>query len=236
MNSSQCFAVRLASLRKNSGLSQKEFAVRFSEYLGKSMPYAPSTISSWEVGAKNPTTETLIAMADFFGVSLNYLRGVSNDRTPSDEERVSITKYKYLVPADKLKSYDHTPVWLQFDSPMHEDKWGIISMETNSIVCEAEVLSLSQLEELKCQFYILPMPNDIFRDVFLAEPMSFSKMRDSKESFWVEVVAPSSIKTRYDGWYHHNEDKSCIINDRGLTLPYSGFGISWRAYVSPFMD
>lgn len=61
------FQIRLKELRENSGLSQYKFADRFG--------VAQSTVGSWEAGKREPNFETMQRLADFFGVSVDYLLG-----------------------------------------------------------------------------------------------------------------------------------------------------------------
>ena len=54
-----------------------------------------------------------------------------------------------------------------------------------------------------------------------------------KEQVWVEMItSDSNISARYNGWYRHNEDRSCLISGLGLTLPYDGLGVSYYAYAN----
>lgn len=59
------FPVILAQLRKSKGLTQQEL----SQILGLSS----SSVSMYENGNREPSFETLEAMADFFNVDMNYL-------------------------------------------------------------------------------------------------------------------------------------------------------------------
>jgi len=61
------FANRLKKLRKESGLNQAE--------LGEKLGYARTTIANYEQATRFPPLDTLFAIADFFGVSLDYLLG-----------------------------------------------------------------------------------------------------------------------------------------------------------------
>ena len=54
-------------LRKKSGLSQKEFADLFNVH--------QTAVSQWETGKTTPDKETLIKIANYFGVSIDYLLG-----------------------------------------------------------------------------------------------------------------------------------------------------------------
>jgi transcriptional regulator with XRE-family HTH domain len=60
--------VRLKSLRKNRGMTQKDLA----DILG----VQKSTISQYETNVNSPSDEIKILMARFFNVSLDYLIGV----------------------------------------------------------------------------------------------------------------------------------------------------------------
>ena len=61
------FSSRLKELRTQKGYSQSELA--------KKLGVSKSTISMMEVGSRKPSFETMEAIADFFNVSMDYLRG-----------------------------------------------------------------------------------------------------------------------------------------------------------------
>ncbi len=45
------------------------------------------TISNYETGRTNPDSDALIKLADFFGVSIDYLVGRTDYNTSTDQER-----------------------------------------------------------------------------------------------------------------------------------------------------
>ncbi|EKO1913208.1 helix-turn-helix transcriptional regulator [Clostridium botulinum] len=59
------FSNKLYSLRKQKGLSQDE--------LGSKLNVSRQTISKWELGETTPELEKLIALGDFFEISLDEL-------------------------------------------------------------------------------------------------------------------------------------------------------------------
>lgn len=59
--------IRLKELRDSEGLTQTELA--------KKLNIAPSTVGMWEKGYRSPDYEMLKRMADYFGVSTDYLLG-----------------------------------------------------------------------------------------------------------------------------------------------------------------
>lgn len=56
---------KIKELRKSRGLSQIEFA--------KQLNVATGTVGNWEVDTRQPDYATLIRIADFFNVSVDYL-------------------------------------------------------------------------------------------------------------------------------------------------------------------
>lgn len=61
------FGKRLAELRNNKGISQYELAAR--------MKLSRGQIANYEQGTREPDFITLISLADFFEVSLDFLIG-----------------------------------------------------------------------------------------------------------------------------------------------------------------
>ena len=66
----------IAELRKDRGLLQKELA----QLLGVSI----GTISNYETGVHNPEIDTLIKLADYFNVSVDYMLGRIKFKTSLD--------------------------------------------------------------------------------------------------------------------------------------------------------
>lgn len=62
---SNTFARRLKELRKETGITQIEFARKFN--------IANGTVGNWESGNRQPDYVTLQKIADFFKVSVDYL-------------------------------------------------------------------------------------------------------------------------------------------------------------------
>lgn len=80
------FSARLKIIRKQHGLTQAELA----EKIGLSQ----QAVGKWETGSSCPDQKTLQFLADFFGVSTDYLLG-------RQEDRLSLYRSvpeKYLIP------------------------------------------------------------------------------------------------------------------------------------------
>ena len=90
---------RILQLRKEKGLSQTSLAMRLNttQYM----------ISAYEHGRHQPSIEMLIALASFFGVSVDYLIGYSDIRL---SECVGLDK---LLSEDEKKLLNHFSVLSQ---------------------------------------------------------------------------------------------------------------------------
>ena len=64
------FATQLRKIRKERGLTQKQLAIEIGA--------SERGIQQYELGERKPAYDALIALADFFDVSLDYLCGRSD--------------------------------------------------------------------------------------------------------------------------------------------------------------
>ena len=82
----------LKQLRNARGLTQIEIAEQFN--------VSQSTIASWESGKRRPDLDYLPVIADFYGVSVNYLYG--DDNTKADDDADVIRERLRRDPSYKL--------------------------------------------------------------------------------------------------------------------------------------
>lgn len=77
----------LKELRESLGLTQSEF--------GKSVGIAKSTYNNYETGIRDPKSDFWIAVAQKYGVTIDYLMGYSDNPHP-----FSLDAKKFPVPAE----------------------------------------------------------------------------------------------------------------------------------------
>ena len=65
------FSERIKYLRIEKGLGQEELA--------KELGVSASVISRWENGLREPSMSSLIAIANYFHVSIDYLAGLTDE-------------------------------------------------------------------------------------------------------------------------------------------------------------
>ena len=72
------FPERLKQLRNEQRLSQRNLAEK--------LQISQQSITAWETGRSEPTTGALAKIANFFGVSADYLLGQTNERKISNSK------------------------------------------------------------------------------------------------------------------------------------------------------
>lgn len=116
--------LRIKELRESKGISMKE-AARLLD-----LPY--TTYVNYEKGLREPTSELLIQIADFFGVSIDYLIGRSAYSKPEVSE----------IHNDKKTS--EVPM-----APAHDQNHNIIRIAARNGTYQERTLSDDQLAALK---------------------------------------------------------------------------------------
>lgn len=109
------FSSRLIALRKERQMTQSDLA--------KAIHKTRSTVSGYETEGKEPDYEMLCSLAEYFGVSTDYLLGIDDCRTHSEAVFINDTKnfkrhYDGLPPLVKqavAKIYDSFYVLLSRD-------------------------------------------------------------------------------------------------------------------------
>ena len=64
------FSTRIRELREEKGLLQSQLATQLN--------FTQTTISKWELGDREPNADTIILLAQFFGVTTDYLLGIED--------------------------------------------------------------------------------------------------------------------------------------------------------------
>lgn len=101
------FGSRLKDLRNNIGIPQHALAAQLS--------VKQSAVSGWENDTREPSLDALRNIAHFFGVSLDYLLGLTDDKgrsmtraAPEDMievtpfEREVLLRYRILPPSEQI--------------------------------------------------------------------------------------------------------------------------------------
>lgn len=100
------FKKRLKELRKAAKLTQAELAGKISS--------AQTTIAGWESGAREPDFEMVDRLADFFGVTTDYLIGREDTSDPARKKGVRIPVLGHIpagIPIEAIEDVlDHEEI------------------------------------------------------------------------------------------------------------------------------
>ena len=90
---------RFEECRRAKGYTQKFVAI--------SLGVKPPQISKWEKGTQTPSRENCVKLAELFGVSVDYLLGLTNDEEP-EEVTLPVTAEAKILAAgiDKMPEAD----------------------------------------------------------------------------------------------------------------------------------
>lgn len=223
-------AKRLKKLRKENKFSQGDLKDKLSlvinpMYESKSS-IALSTISSWELGNKMPSTLFLSALAEVYNVSIDYIIGRTNFRRPEDDmEKIVLDDYIAQIKKEKLAEYDGLPVVISYQSSSMPEEWGIYDAKRKVFYCKGKTVEVSD--------------NDIY---FATTQGSCPTLKDTHKSLTLEQckkldtvwISYSSVNAdvcnRMSGWFKTNKEMRYFQNIYGVTLPFTGLGISFKAY------
>ena len=82
---------RIAALRREAGLNQAELAQR--------LQISPSAVGMYEQGRREPSADTLVAMAQLFGVSTDYL--LTGQAAEKDQNTLETMLINRITSADR---------------------------------------------------------------------------------------------------------------------------------------
>lgn len=125
---------QLRSLRKAKGLSMKE--------LGQFVGVAESTISLYENGKRQPDNDTMLRLADFFGVTVDYLLGRDEIKNPPNVYDVDgLVSYEEIgtICAGFNGTINETPTGEIIDIPLsmisggHKEDYFVLRVQGNSM-------------------------------------------------------------------------------------------------------
>ncbi len=94
--------MRIKELREQRRLNQEGLALKLN--------VSQSTISAYEKGERTPDLKTLISIANFFDVSLDYLAGVSENRRQIMSCDLSVSEIEHLRSFRQLSEFQREKV------------------------------------------------------------------------------------------------------------------------------
>lgn len=214
---------RLAVARNNMNLKQSDLAMRLSEIAVTDKPINPMTISFWETGSREVPEKYESALALALETDIKWLKGMETEAEYNEVE----------IPFPELYRYDGCPVWVEFERKEMKNAWGLYNHEKRRIIFTTYSLSMQNVVPGIHFYEESPNAKNDSSKIRKAS-LSFDNMLNAKAVYVKMNTHNKEICGMYNGWYRHNEMHSALIKENGLILPYSGLGISYIAYTSPY--
>ena len=190
---------------KNARKMRKLKLLEAAKKLGVSQP----TVSSWESGRKSPPLEQLIAMSELYGVSIDYLLGLT-------ENTMKVSNKK--IPSENYKIMHGQPVW------SNKFGWLLIDAANETFLSDSGTrISFNDIDEL---FYMAPafaydlLPTD--------KPIEYRDITNYVK-VWVEPISKDIVlRKELRGWY--TAKNTYVENEYGNKFYYDTYGAKWLGY------
>ena len=125
---------RIREERERAQLTQQEMA--------DSLGINRRTYSSYEIGVRGLPVETLISLAKYFGVTTDYLLGLTDYREPCESVRQSTDE----TPEEAVKTYEITESY-KLDKE-YQDIFDLeLSVRATKLLLSADISTIAQLKE-----------------------------------------------------------------------------------------
>lgn len=199
------FGERLKILRSEKGISQGKLAQLFN--------IDRSTVSKWESGDRTPDIETGRALANHFGVSLDYLFGATNDPHQELEMKFYTVKSTGIIQeAARRMEAQRKPLpsnALRIKK-VHVPLLGEIAAGEPILADEEKEVYVLSDESLGCDF-ALQVAGDSMEPRFLDGDIVFFRARDDVDDGQIAAVVIDDTATLKH--VYHLQDGVQLISD-----------------------
>ena len=186
---------------------KKLTGVEAAEQLGVSQP----ALTAWENGRKTPTVENLIAMANLYGVTTDFLLGRSNEPQGNLENRA--------LTGEELRIRNGMPVWSERYSWLLVDAGAGFLLRSDG--AKLPLLDAGELYAMPSASAAATLPEK--------KPLRREELT-SGSSVWVEPISSdAALRNELRGWYRIYD--TFAENDVGNRFPLSSYTARWLAYT-----
>lgn len=228
---------RLRALRTSKGWSQSDLGMRLAEILNLQTKIPTSTIASWEHKnsslAKIPSQDKIEALAKLFHVSVDYLKGLSDDPKRSAIEYISNqSKLENIdILPQELAQYMGKPIWIESD---YYHGWMLLTKYYELIDEHGERHTVQEIRKTNASFSVFPPCHIYFKQIYNRYVIPETQIRNYRERMWVCINSPDEHLQALNGWYTKTADGYGV---KGKTiLSYDSYFDLWLAYTSPLTD
>lgn len=181
----------------------------------KDLGVAQPTLSSWESERKSPSVDALIRMAKYYGVTVDYLLGLSSE----NDSRMNILR---PVASESLPALH--------GSPVYKPKYGwafVNAVEHHLCFAEGLILPFADAQDL----YMLP-PAFSVREQPTEKPLSKDEL-SSLDEVWVEPISnDDALRSELCGWYRVRA--RYVENEVGQRFYLDFYEAKWLAFAQEY--
>ena len=222
---------RVVKLRLEHNWTQGEFGKRLTELSPKDNEVSQSNISMWETRNRTISMVYLEPISQLFGVTTDYLLGLTDDEQGHYEEKTGDIYEKSQIKFWELYAFDRQPVYIDFgDAMIHENGWAIYNRQKDFFVLAEDIIKVSECEKYDVKYYVQDISR-LYDPLQQRKPLSMQDMLEIDKVYIQMLSVDKKVRGLYDGWYHHNENRTALINNDGLVLPYEGLKKAYNAYA-----
>jgi transcriptional regulator with XRE-family HTH domain len=180
--------------------------VEAAEKLGVKQP----SLSAWENGSRTPTVENLIAMAELYSVTTDYLLGRASEPQSNPGSRA--------LTAEELRVRNGQPVWSERHGWLLVDAGAGFLLRSDG--AKLPLLDAGELYQMPPAFAVELTPE--------RKPLRREDLTPGI-SVWVEPISPDpALRADLRGRYRIGE--TFAENDVGNRFPLSSYTARWLAF------
>lgn len=228
---------RLRALRTSKGWSQSELGEKLAESLGLTSKIPTSTIASWEHKnsslAKIPSPEKVEALSKLFHVSIDYLKGLSDDPKRTAIEFISTQsqiKNIEILPQE-LAQHMGEPIWVTSNS---YNGWMLLTNYYELIDSSGITHSVHDIRQQNAIFSVFPPCHVYFKQVYNRYVIPETQIRNYRDKMWVCINSPDPKMQELNGWYTRTPD-GLGVKGKSI-LSFDSYFDLWLAYTTPLSD
>lgn len=228
---------RIRALRTSRGWSQSDLGTKLAEIMHLTTKIPTSTIASWEHKnpglAKIPSPDKIEGLARLFKVSVDYLKGLSEDPKRSAIEYISTQSsiQNIEILPQELAQHMGEPIWITSDT---YNGWMLLTEYYELIDSKGTLHSVTDIRKLNASFSIYPPCHVYFKQIYNRYVIPETQIRNYKDRMWVCINSPDKNLQSLNGWYTKTADG---LGVKGKTiLSFDSYFDLWLAYTTPLSD
>lgn len=228
---------RLRALRTSKGWSQSQLGEKLADIMDLPAKIPTSTIASWEHKnsslAKIPSPDKIESLAQLFHVTVDYLKGLSDDPKRSAIEYISTQSQiqNIEILPQELAQHMGEPIWISSDS---YQGWMMLTDYYELLDSKGNIHSVQDIRKQNASFFVFPPCHVYFRQIYNRYVIPETQIRNYRDRMWVCINSPDKHMQELNGWYIRTPDGLGVKGK--CLLSFDSYFDLWLAYTTPLSD